>query len=208
MVTYFFLTHFLCFFCACFLSLLFFCITFINKMSSFYSYANFFSDTIFLFCIWFILHVLLLRCSSLCSSLARLPRSRPVSGAEPCGRLRGLSPGQVGVCRARGEVMESVRKAAEMVIEEVRKPETQWLTITILWTFWHSFIQEHKGKKIMLKICIQKVLCHSFYSRGYCFEYFLFWNFIFSLRAYFKVLDTKKYCTFLPSLYQKKTTVH
>lgn len=62
---------------------------------------------------------------SLCSSLARLPRSRPVSGAEPCGRLRGLSPGQVGVCRARGEVMESVRKAAEMVIEEVREPETQ-----------------------------------------------------------------------------------
>ncbi|XP_052000504.1 protein Wnt-4-like [Xyrauchen texanus] len=51
-------------------------------------------------------------------SLARLPRSRPVSGAGPCGHLRGLSPGQVGVCRARGEVMESVRKAAEMVIEE------------------------------------------------------------------------------------------
>uniref|UniRef100_A0A673FPI0 Protein Wnt n=1 Tax=Sinocyclocheilus rhinocerous TaxID=307959 RepID=A0A673FPI0_9TELE len=51
-------------------------------------------------------------------SLARLPRSRPLSGAEPCGRLRGLTPGQVGVCRARGEVMESVRKAAEMVIEE------------------------------------------------------------------------------------------
>lgn len=62
---------------------------------------------------------------SLCSSLARLPRSRPVSGAEPCGRLRGLTPGQVGVCRARGEVMESVRKAAEMVIEEVRETETQ-----------------------------------------------------------------------------------
>lgn len=61
----------------------------------------------------------------LCSSLARLPRSRPVSGAEPCGRLRGLTPGQVGVCRARGEVMESVRKAAEMVIEEVREAETQ-----------------------------------------------------------------------------------
>ncbi|KTG03116.1 hypothetical protein cypCar_00017935 [Cyprinus carpio] len=58
-------------------------------------------------------------------SLARLPRSRPVSGAEPCGRLRGLTPGQVGVCRARGEVMESVRKAAEMVIEEVRETETQ-----------------------------------------------------------------------------------
>lgn len=53
------------------------------------------------------------------SSLARLPRSRPVSGAAPCARLRGLTPGQVGVCRARGEVMESVRKAAEMVIEEV-----------------------------------------------------------------------------------------
>ncbi|XP_019964160.1 wingless-type MMTV integration site family, member 4b isoform X2 [Paralichthys olivaceus] len=51
-------------------------------------------------------------------SLARLPRSRPVSGAAPCARLRGLTPGQVGVCRARGEVMESVRKAAEMVIEE------------------------------------------------------------------------------------------
>ncbi|KAA0703424.1 Protein Wnt-4 [Triplophysa tibetana] len=51
-------------------------------------------------------------------SLARLPRSRPVSGTEPCGRLRGLTPGQVGVCRARGEVMESVRKATEMVIEE------------------------------------------------------------------------------------------
>ncbi|CAB1333953.1 unnamed protein product [Coregonus sp. 'balchen'] len=51
-------------------------------------------------------------------SLARMPRSRPVSGAAPCGRLRGLSVGQVGVCRARGEVMESVRKAAEMVIEE------------------------------------------------------------------------------------------
>ncbi|NP_001153912.1 wingless-type MMTV integration site family member 4b isoform X2 [Oryzias latipes] len=51
-------------------------------------------------------------------SLGRLPRSRPVSGAAPCGRLRGLTPGQVGVCRARGEVMESVRKAAEMVIEE------------------------------------------------------------------------------------------
>ncbi len=59
------------------------------------------------------------------SSLARLPRSRPVSGAEPCGRLRGLTPGQVGVCRARGEVMESVRKAAEMVTEEVREAETQ-----------------------------------------------------------------------------------
>ncbi|XP_056142089.1 wingless-type MMTV integration site family, member 4b [Lampris incognitus] len=51
-------------------------------------------------------------------SLARLPRSRPISGAAPCGRLRGLSPGQVGVCRARGEVMVSIRKAAEMVIEE------------------------------------------------------------------------------------------
>ncbi|XP_072536018.1 wingless-type MMTV integration site family, member 4b [Salminus brasiliensis] len=51
-------------------------------------------------------------------SLARLPRSRPISGDGPCGRLRGLSAGQVGVCRARGEVMESVRKAAEMVIEE------------------------------------------------------------------------------------------
>nr|XP_046155678.1 protein Wnt-4-like isoform X2 [Oncorhynchus gorbuscha] len=51
-------------------------------------------------------------------SLARMPRSRPVSGAALCGRLRGLSVGQVGVCRARGEVMESVRKAAEMVIEE------------------------------------------------------------------------------------------
>ncbi|KAG9344950.1 hypothetical protein JZ751_009490, partial [Albula glossodonta] len=51
-------------------------------------------------------------------SLARMPRSRPVSGAIPCGRLRGLSVGQVGVCRARGEVMESVRRAAEMVIEE------------------------------------------------------------------------------------------
>ncbi|XP_028325607.1 wingless-type MMTV integration site family, member 4b [Gouania willdenowi] len=51
-------------------------------------------------------------------SLARLPRSRPVSGAAPCARLRGLTPGQVGVCRARGEVMESVRKAAEIVIEE------------------------------------------------------------------------------------------
>ncbi|XP_014893931.1 wingless-type MMTV integration site family, member 4b isoform X1 [Poecilia latipinna] len=51
-------------------------------------------------------------------SLARLPRSRAVSGAAPCARLRGLTPGQVGVCRARGEVMESVRKAAEMVIEE------------------------------------------------------------------------------------------
>ncbi|KAK2910088.1 hypothetical protein Q8A73_007803 [Channa argus] len=51
-------------------------------------------------------------------SLARLPRSRPVSGTAPCARLRGLTPGQVGVCRARGEVMESVRKAAEMVIEE------------------------------------------------------------------------------------------
>lgn len=36
-------------------------------------------------------------------------------------RLRGLSMGQVGVCRARGEVMESIRKAAEMVIEEVRQ---------------------------------------------------------------------------------------
>lgn len=59
----------------------------------------------------------------LCSSLARLPRSRPVSGAEPCGHLRGLTPGQVGVCRARGEVMESVRKAAEMVIEEVREAQ-------------------------------------------------------------------------------------
>lgn len=58
--------------------------------------------------------------SSRLSSLARLPRSRPVSGAAPCARLRGLTPGQVGVCRARGEVMESVRKAAEMVIEEVR----------------------------------------------------------------------------------------
>lgn len=57
-------------------------------------------------------------CSYL-SSLARLPRSRPLSGAAPCARLRGLTPGQVGVCRARGEVMESVRKAAEMVIEEV-----------------------------------------------------------------------------------------
>ncbi|KAA0701420.1 Protein Wnt-4 [Triplophysa tibetana] len=58
-------------------------------------------------------------------SLARLPRSRPVSGTEPCGRLRGLTPGQVGVCRARGEVMESVRKATEMVIEEnfVDEPE-------------------------------------------------------------------------------------
>lgn len=54
------------------------------------------------------------------SSLVRLPRSRPVSGAATCARLRGLTPGQVGVCRARGEVMESVRKAAEMVIEEVR----------------------------------------------------------------------------------------
>lgn len=43
-----------------------------------------------------------------------------MSGAAPCARLRGLTPGQVGVCRARGEVMESVRKAAEMVIEEVR----------------------------------------------------------------------------------------
>ncbi|XP_077454852.1 wingless-type MMTV integration site family, member 4b [Stigmatopora argus] len=51
-------------------------------------------------------------------SLARLPRARPVSGAAPCARLRGLTPGQVGVCRARGEVMESVRKAAEMVVEE------------------------------------------------------------------------------------------
>ncbi|KAK2844751.1 hypothetical protein Q5P01_011410 [Channa striata] len=51
-------------------------------------------------------------------SLARLPRSRPMSGSAPCARLRGLTPGQVGVCRARGEVMESVRKAAEMVIEE------------------------------------------------------------------------------------------
>ncbi|CAF90635.1 unnamed protein product, partial [Tetraodon nigroviridis] len=51
-------------------------------------------------------------------SLARLPRSRPLSGAAPCARLRGLTPGQVGVCRARGEVMESVRKAAEMVLEE------------------------------------------------------------------------------------------
>uniref|UniRef100_A0A674P116 Protein Wnt n=1 Tax=Takifugu rubripes TaxID=31033 RepID=A0A674P116_TAKRU len=51
-------------------------------------------------------------------SLARLPRSRPLSGAAPCARLRGLTPGQVGVCRARGEVMESVRRAAEMVIEE------------------------------------------------------------------------------------------
>lgn len=50
----------------------------------------------------------------------RLPRSRPVSGAATCARLRGLTPGQVGVCRARGEAMESVRKAAEMVIEEVR----------------------------------------------------------------------------------------
>lgn len=59
-------------------------------------------------------------CPPLCpSSLARLPRSRPVSGAAPCARLRGLTPGQVGVCRARGEVMESVRKAAETVIEEV-----------------------------------------------------------------------------------------
>lgn len=57
--------------------------------------------------------------SSRLSSLARLPRSRPLSGAAPCARLRGLTPGQVGVCRARGEVMESVRKAAEMVIEEV-----------------------------------------------------------------------------------------
>ncbi|KAL0985100.1 hypothetical protein UPYG_G00152890 [Umbra pygmaea] len=53
-------------------------------------------------------------------SLVRMPRSRPVSGAAPCGRLRGLSVGQVGVCRARGEVMESVRKAAEMVIEECK----------------------------------------------------------------------------------------
>ena len=59
------------------------------------------------------------------SSLARLPRSRPVSGAAPCARLRGLTPGQVGVCRSRGEVMESVRKAAEMVIEEVW-PENTW----------------------------------------------------------------------------------
>lgn len=62
------------------------------------------------------------RCSSLHShhsSLARLPRSRAVSGDAPCARLRGLTPGQVGVCRARGEVMDSVRKAAEMVIEEV-----------------------------------------------------------------------------------------
>ncbi|XP_051575684.1 protein Wnt-4a-like [Myxocyprinus asiaticus] len=56
--------------------------------------------------------------TSLCSSLACLPRSRPVSGAGLCGLLRELLPGQVGVCRARGEVMESVRKAAEMVIEE------------------------------------------------------------------------------------------
>lgn len=55
-------------------------------------------------------------------SLARMARSRPVSGSGPCGRLRGLSAGQVGVCRARGEVMESVRRAAEMVIEEVRVP--------------------------------------------------------------------------------------
>ncbi|KAK1795510.1 hypothetical protein P4O66_010667 [Electrophorus voltai] len=51
-------------------------------------------------------------------SLMRLPRSRPISGVGSCGRLRGLSAGQVGVCRARGEVMESVRRAAEMVIEE------------------------------------------------------------------------------------------
>lgn len=60
------------------------------------------------------------------SSLARLPRSRPVSGAAPCARLRGLTPGQVGVCRARGEVMESVRKAAEMVIEEVWSITSEW----------------------------------------------------------------------------------
>uniref|UniRef100_A0A8C6UTB9 Protein Wnt n=1 Tax=Neogobius melanostomus TaxID=47308 RepID=A0A8C6UTB9_9GOBI len=53
-------------------------------------------------------------------SLARLPRSRPLSGDAPCARLRGLTPGQVGVCRARGEVMESVRKAAEMCQHQFR----------------------------------------------------------------------------------------
>lgn len=64
------------------------------------------------------------------SSLARLPRSRPVSGAAPCARLRGLTPGQVGVCRAQGEVMESVRKAAEMVIEEVWTDTTIFRVMT------------------------------------------------------------------------------
>ncbi|KAG5856268.1 hypothetical protein ANANG_G00006230 [Anguilla anguilla] len=42
----------------------------------------------------------------------------PRVGSRPLRPAPGLSVGQVGVCRARGEVMESVRRAAEMVIEE------------------------------------------------------------------------------------------
>lgn len=74
------------------------------------------------------------------SSLARLPRSRPVSGAAPCARLRGLTPGQVGVCRARGEVMESVRKAAEMVIEEVWSFSNA-VSINVCWTCMHFTLE-------------------------------------------------------------------
>ncbi|MBN3301514.1 WNT4A protein, partial [Amia calva] len=49
-------------------------------------------------------------------SLARQPLAR--AGTAPCGRLRGLTAGQLGVCRGRGEFMESVRKGAEMTIDE------------------------------------------------------------------------------------------
>ncbi|MBN3322772.1 WNT4A protein, partial [Atractosteus spatula] len=51
-------------------------------------------------------------------SLVRQPLPRPLPDSAACGRLRGLTPGQVVVCRARGEVMESVRRGAEMTIDE------------------------------------------------------------------------------------------
>ncbi|MCJ8728076.1 hypothetical protein PDJAM_G00000110 [Pangasius djambal] len=65
-------------------------------------------------------------------SLVRVPRSRPVSGSGVCVRLRGLSVGQVGVCRTRGEVMESVRRAAEMVIDESERRSSSERTALLL----------------------------------------------------------------------------